>query len=315
MGHVRDLRARGAKIVVSDEGVFCRSCPPNRFDVVISDADHLHSDQWLDDHLRITKPDGWLFFHDTANRDFPNLANIVARIRDLGLWHAHFTVSSRPEERCERGLLLVRNRKPRFAVFSAWDAGYAELAATTIPNRRTWCERWGYELVTCDRWEEARHPLWAKWKLARDRLPDFDWAFVLDVDAIICNPSRQLRDFLGDTDLLVTADINGVNAGVLLLKNTPWTNALLEKIWNAEPSYRSYPNPEQSALAHLLCAEPKERWAVLPQRSFNSYLYGEYSRVFPEGQYQDGDFILHLPALSRTRRLEIFRGILGQRSA
>jgi hypothetical protein len=52
-----------------------------------------------------------LFFHDTANEAFPNLAKIVVAVKEQGLPHKQFTVSSRPGEHCERGWLMVLNTK------------------------------------------------------------------------------------------------------------------------------------------------------------------------------------------------------------
>jgi hypothetical protein len=67
----------------------------------------------LDEHLRIVRAGGLMFFHDTANPEFPNLAKILEDVWERKLWHYHFTASSRRDERCHRGWLMVQNRKSR----------------------------------------------------------------------------------------------------------------------------------------------------------------------------------------------------------
>lgn len=103
--HIEALRRAGAEVVVSTEEAFVKACPSESFDVLVSDADHGRSQEWLDHHLRIVKPGGFLFFHDTNNAMFPNLGEIVEKVSHLP--HHHFTENSRLDESCERGLLFV----------------------------------------------------------------------------------------------------------------------------------------------------------------------------------------------------------------
>jgi predicted O-methyltransferase YrrM len=109
--HAQQLREAGARIVIRDEESFVKRCKANTYDVLVSDADHSRSHLWLDQHLRIVRPGGLMFFHDTANPAFPNLARILEGVQERKLWHYHFTASSRPDERCHRGLLMVQNQK------------------------------------------------------------------------------------------------------------------------------------------------------------------------------------------------------------
>ncbi len=106
------LRKAGVNIITSGEEEFVRAAPTDAYDLLISDADHFHSSDWLDQHLRIVQHDGFLFFHDTNSAaTFPGLATIEPRIRKLNLPHHHFKESTRPDERCDRGWLFVINKK------------------------------------------------------------------------------------------------------------------------------------------------------------------------------------------------------------
>ena len=109
------LREAGVTVVAPvDEQQFIASCPDNSYDFVVSDGDHRNSWSWVDGYLRITKPDGFIYFHDTNNCLFPSLSKIMDRVKELGLPHYHFTQNSRADECCERGLLFVINKKSEF---------------------------------------------------------------------------------------------------------------------------------------------------------------------------------------------------------
>jgi len=106
------LRAAGANVVCSSEKDFVVNAPTDAYDFLISDADHHHSAEWLDQHLRIVEHNGFIFFHDTNQPgEFPGLATIEARVKELGIPFYHFKESSRPDENCNRGLLFVINKK------------------------------------------------------------------------------------------------------------------------------------------------------------------------------------------------------------
>jgi len=109
---VQALRKAGVNIIISGEEEFVRSAPDDSYDFLVSDADHYRSGSWLDQHLRIVQHGGFLFFHDTNQpKMFPSLATIVPEIHERGLFHFHFTESSRSDERCQRGWLFVINAK------------------------------------------------------------------------------------------------------------------------------------------------------------------------------------------------------------
>ncbi len=109
------IRAAGVKVVapVSEEE-FVRQCPADTYDFLISDADQFLSGLWIDEHLRITKHNGFMFFRNTNRKDdLPNLQLIEKRIKQLDLFYYHFTEESRPDERCGSGWLFAINNKSK----------------------------------------------------------------------------------------------------------------------------------------------------------------------------------------------------------
>ena len=105
----RVLRSLGAEVVRQAEEDYVKGCPDDSFDLLVSDADHDRSHLWVKDHMRITRHDGFMFFHDTNNRLFPNLHAIESEIKHLPYFH--FKESTRPDEECERGWLFAVNKK------------------------------------------------------------------------------------------------------------------------------------------------------------------------------------------------------------
>ena len=109
---VNVFRQAGVNIVAMGEGEFLKQAATDAYDLLVSDADHFHSHEYLDEHLRITQNDAFLFFHDTNSPGtFPGLATIEERIRAKGLPCFHFKTNSRADEHCDRGFLFVMNKK------------------------------------------------------------------------------------------------------------------------------------------------------------------------------------------------------------
>jgi len=104
-----DLKKLGVNVVAPvEERSFVSGCPSDAYDFLISDADHVNSGTWIDEHLRIVRKGGFLFFHDTNQiSQFPNMALIEKRVQELKLCHYHFKENSRPDENCDRGWLFV----------------------------------------------------------------------------------------------------------------------------------------------------------------------------------------------------------------
>lgn len=92
---------------LASEGDFVSASANDTYDLSVYDADHFATDQRIDDILRITNHEGFLFFHDIMTQDFSNLYKIVERVRELGMPNYIFDKSTRTDERCERGLLFV----------------------------------------------------------------------------------------------------------------------------------------------------------------------------------------------------------------
>jgi len=110
---IQSIRDAGVHVIAPlGEKEFLDQCENDTYDFIISDADHLNADSWIDEYFRVAIKDSFLFFHDTNQAQrYPNLLNIEKRIKELRFPYFHFTENSRPDENCHRGWLFVINRK------------------------------------------------------------------------------------------------------------------------------------------------------------------------------------------------------------
>lgn len=111
-GIIDQLRNDGVEVVISEERDYVFNCPTDSFDLIVSDADHYHAGEWVDEILRIARPGAFIFVHDADNSAFPGLRRYQTRAAELGLGHVLFNKGGRGSERAPKtGWLMIVNRK------------------------------------------------------------------------------------------------------------------------------------------------------------------------------------------------------------
>lgn len=108
------VKGPGVKVVQSDERAFVFSTT-DTYDFILSDADHWNTQNWFEYvFTNLLNKGGILVYHDVSlgphpNVDlyFKNLDYIYHRAKELGIKMLHFNKSTRPDEKCERGLLIL----------------------------------------------------------------------------------------------------------------------------------------------------------------------------------------------------------------
>jgi predicted O-methyltransferase YrrM len=78
------------------------------YELILSDCDHENAHLYYQDSLRLLKPGGLLIYHDVTNPNHPKLKSIVTQANESGYPTLVFNKSSRPDEECQRGLLVIR---------------------------------------------------------------------------------------------------------------------------------------------------------------------------------------------------------------
>lgn len=191
-------------------------------------------------------------------------------------------------------------------------------------NKRTYAARMGYDFVDSrDLVDPSRPPSWSKVLAVRSQLPTHDWVFWNDADTVVTNPDISLEDILGSIigqeasdsspDLVVTEDVNGINAGVFFVRRSKWSENFLNTWWNQTSfvQFGSTKSGDNDALKFLIRSQPshdRRHVRISPMQClFNSYPWhpswkSVYQLIFSpgavwRGTYSRGDFMVHLAGL------------------
>lgn len=180
----------------------------------------------------------------------------------------------------------------------------------SIPNKQDYCAAQGHALVVGREVLDAtRHPVWTKMHLLKRHLPDYDWLFWSDADAVVTDFGRSLGGVLqqarslGEADLYVAKDRFGMNFGHFFLRNCPGSFRLID-LALARTDTLAHTWQEQEAVVRILRETPDVlRVAYVPQRLFNSYP----AEMNCGAAWRPGDFICHCPGEGK----HLFPTLLG----
>ena len=192
---------------------------------------------------------------------------------------------------------------------------WQDLANVVMPNLFKYCDRHDYGLTV--KVIPAAYDF-RKIKLILAALyAGEDLVLYMDADTYITNHNVKVEGFVDDDhDFYIAQDINEVNAGVLLVKNTDWSKWFLRFILSMADSYSNEQNVIEAGKDH-------SKIKILPHPSINSYMYDEYAPTWglipgwkpttgssdkpthEQGDWRKGDFLLHMPGLPNKRRIDI----------
>ncbi|XP_078153624.1 putative alpha-1,6-mannosyltransferase MNN10 [Carex rostrata] len=219
----------------------------------------------------------------------------------------------------------VENR-PRMAIVSLSN----QVQDAVWKNKKAYTKKMGYHFIDSS-WmiDRSRPPSWSKILAIKSALRDHDWVFWNDADTLVTNPEIYLEnilvalighsDFNSTPDLILTADYNGVNAGVFFVRKSEWSERFLDTWWNQTSfvQFGSTKSGDNAALMYLIDNLPKEESQVHVRISpmqclFNSYPWFPSKKsvyrllLSPwttwQGAYSDGDFMVHLAGLQNKKK-------------
>ena len=194
---------------------------------------------------------------------------------------------------------------------------YQELADITIPLKQRYAEKWEYDFHSRVFDGNMERIGWYRFVEILNLLENYDEVFWLDCDAVIMNSAKRADIITGD--LICTADLHGLNTGVMIARSVPIVKQLFWVITGGYgiEHFGNHPWGEQAALIHLLSMPPYDRLLnCVPQRRMNSYLRDAYS-VMPDyiaGNYEPGDFIIQLAGLPYSQRVSLARDLAASAS-
>lgn len=197
-------------------------------------------------------------------------------------------------------------------VFTFHDELFKPVADITLPVLRAYCERHGYPLTVATERLSNQRVVWDKIPLLLKNLHLNDWSFFIEADILITNPEWTLETFLiglGEPDIIVSDDVNGMNFGVFFVRNSVQARVVLSDAWHLRD--RADIGSEQHALIEACRDSEQVQVARVPQKLFNAYLYEHYGLPYhTPGNWTPGDFAMHLPGMTVEKRVEVFRRYL-----
>jgi hypothetical protein len=108
---------------------------------------------------------------------------------------------------------------------------------------------------------------------------NYDYILWIDADAIFINFNTKIEQFISRSlgrDILIAEDMNPcclINAGVILIKNTKWSQELFKQVWELD-RYDHVKFYEQSALVKVLRLQGQRLEQYKP---FHTYVKGGIS--------------------------------------
>jgi hypothetical protein len=127
----------------------------------------------------------------------------------------------------------LRPKKLRIGIISLCDDGVEAICETSTANKQAYADLHGYDLIVDEEIVDKNRPTsWSKLLAMRKYLPEYDFLLYVDIDIVIMNPNRRLEDIVDyNYDQMLAADANGMNCGVWMIRNTPWSLWFIDEMW------------------------------------------------------------------------------------
>ena len=189
---------------------------------------------------------------------------------------------------------------------------YKPLADLTLPTKQKYCDRYGMTLEHLN--SIGKDQSWYNPTVFLDCLEKYDAVLFVECDAAIINQDFDIRTTLQNNEFVITEDMHGLNAGVFMGRSTNLLKQFFYVICTQGPMYfGNHPWKNQEAMKHWLRDNQYSKMVTyMPQNFMNSYLNGIYPLPeFTQGNYKEGDWIVHLPGRSLEERCQIFRERFG----
>lgn len=198
---------------------------------------------------------------------------------------------------------------------------YQDLADLTDQTKREYCDRYGYKFFVLKENKYSDIMGFNKIGFMLDLLntnPEIDWLLLSECDATITNLTIPMDDKTdNDYHVIIPVDRLNLNAGNILVRNTTEGRGYLQMIMDSEPEYREAGWAEQQVMIDTI-DNFTDIVKIVPQRYMNSYIQAPYDYcdvrtdvLGNSGEWQVGDWILHLPGLHKPVRIDVTKEILN----
>jgi hypothetical protein len=192
-------------------------------------------------------------------------------------------------------------------IVTAYTSNISDLSNLSYDSLTKYCSKHNisYERHLLENLE--RPASWYKIPTILSKLDLYDYVMWIDSDTTFINYDYNVLDLLGDSDIYVSKDINGINCGVMIWKNTETSKTILNKIWSMT-EFINHHWWEQAAFHELYNENYNEMQHItklIDQNVLNSYDYSLYGLTYQPGQVNDNSLLIHLPGLDLQQRITI----------
>lgn len=204
----------------------------------------------------------------------------------------------------------------RIAIAIVYTPDWQELADVVLPNIREYAARHGYEVFV--RIDPQPYNGFSKFTLLNYlfKVVKVDVVLSMDLDSNITNHNVTIESFLEDEkDFYICQDINTINAGVFITKNTKAAINLIDYVL----LWEEHVECEQNGIEKYLHTNRLDD-IVKISTGFNDYPLNRYYPSYGKWNYKEGDiverqkndwrpgrFIIHTPGLPIETRLSILK--------
>jgi hypothetical protein len=204
----------------------------------------------------------------------------------------------------------------KYGITSIYNDAHAELAAVTWTSKQQYADKHGYKTFPkTDNFsggpihiDKLHHML----AVLNDN-PALDWLWWLDNDAMITNHDELLENIADyDYHVIISTDCHSINTGSFMIRNSPETKAWLAFLLELAktPEYADDKRWFEQQMVIDTYVKYQDIIKIVPQRTFNSYQYAIYQLdstdlLGESGEWAEGDFVIHWPAIPNTTRLKL----------
>lgn len=257
-----------------------------------------------------------VFFYEYKNESFDNNGKIY-EIKDIKPKHG-------------------ANLDAKIAFVYFYTPNIYDYCQHSIRNIMTYCNKYNYAFIAYDTpFNEEVSMCWNKIAAILQNLHKYDVLVWIDADAIINNMNITIESILQmdlTKELYVCEDIQleyeCINSGVMIIKNTEWTEHLFRKVWNSpiphghndqnviflEIAKEMHPELETKQNETEDTAQGQEsilkkspfcnrsvhpKVGIYSENLFNTHIY----------HYKPDNFILHLMGYNTASRINVMRQI------
>lgn len=215
----------------------------------------------------------------------------------------------------------------KFAIVTAHTDNYTPLTDITWDqNKKLYAERHGYDAFALTKFKYPLNQIsFERSEFVVELLESgkYDWIYVAGGDTMITNFTIKLEDLVDNMyDFIIGVDCHNINNDSFLARATPLTIQWLKKVVSMRDAYSTAQWLDQSAMIDTLDMMG-DKIKIVPHRFFNSYDYWQYPQDYQphidkvdifgnDGQWQQGDFLIHWPGIKLERRIQLANEKLTQ---